>query len=108
MARAPHRRQDPQQLCHDRVRHRLFRVSLGAPRFCFGLRLSWSHHRFGSTTTGRENEALTPPPSRSATNIRTSIVLDEKTNEIVVNGHKWWISGAGDPRNEIHIVMGKS
>ncbi|KAG0659006.1 hypothetical protein C6P46_005391 [Rhodotorula mucilaginosa] len=46
--------------------------------------------------------------SSDATNIRTSIVLDEKTNEIVVNGHKWWISGAGDPRNEIHIVMGKS
>lgn len=47
-------------------------------------------------------------PSHSATNIRTSIVLDEKTNEIVINGHKWWISGAGDPRNKIHLVMGKS
>lgn len=54
-----------------------------------------------------ERGADTQPP-RSATNIRTSIMLDEKTNEIVVNGHKWWISGAGDPRNEIHIVMGKS
>ncbi|GJN90647.1 hypothetical protein Rhopal_003659-T1 [Rhodotorula paludigena] len=46
--------------------------------------------------------------SSDATNIRTSIVLDEKTNEIVINGHKWWISGAGDPRNKIHLVMGKS
>lgn len=46
--------------------------------------------------------------SSDATNIRTSIVLDEKTNEIVINGHKWWISGAGDPRNKVHLVMGKS
>jgi len=25
-----------------------------------------------------------------------------------VNGQKWWISGAGDPRNAVHLVMGKS
>ncbi|GAA5943818.1 hypothetical protein JCM10213_007725, partial [Rhodosporidiobolus nylandii] len=43
-----------------------------------------------------------------ATNIRTSIRLDTSTNEIVLNGHKWWISGAGDPRNKVHLVMGKS
>ncbi|PWN51044.1 acyl-CoA dehydrogenase NM domain-like protein [Violaceomyces palustris] len=44
--------------------------------------------------------------SSDATNIRTSIVQDG--NEIVINGHKWWISGAGDPRTAIHLVMGKS
>ncbi|KAF8232460.1 acyl-CoA dehydrogenase NM domain-like protein [Tricholoma matsutake] len=44
--------------------------------------------------------------SSDATNIQTSI--RREGNEIVVNGHKWWISGAGDPRTKIHIVMGKS
>jgi len=46
--------------------------------------------------------------SSDATNIRTSIKLDPKTDEIVINGHKWWISGAGDPRNALHLVLGKS
>jgi len=44
--------------------------------------------------------------SSDATNIRTSI--KQERNEIVINGRKWWISGAGDPRTKIHIVMGKS
>jgi acyl-CoA dehydrogenase len=30
------------------------------------------------------------------------------SQQIVINGRKWWISGAGDPRNAIHLVMGKS
>jgi len=44
--------------------------------------------------------------SSDATNIRTSIRQED--NEIVINGHKWWISGAGDPRTKVHLVMGKS
>ncbi|TFY83849.1 hypothetical protein EWM64_g176 [Hericium alpestre] len=44
--------------------------------------------------------------SSDATNIRTSI--RQEGNEIVINGHKWWISGAGDPRTKLHILMGKS
>lgn len=44
--------------------------------------------------------------SSDATNIRTTI--RQEGNELVISGHKWWISGAGDPRNAIHIVMGKS
>ena len=44
--------------------------------------------------------------SSDATNIRTSI--RKEGNEIVINGHKWWISGAGDPRTKLHLVMGKS
>ncbi|KAL0949562.1 hypothetical protein HGRIS_009611 [Hohenbuehelia grisea] len=44
--------------------------------------------------------------SSDATNIRTSI--RREGNEIVINGHKWWISGAGDPRCKVHILMGKS
>ncbi|KAF8138222.1 acyl-CoA dehydrogenase/oxidase [Boletus edulis] len=33
---------------------------------------------------------------------------DAQGDEIVINGHKWWISGAGDPRTKLHLVMGKS
>ncbi|KAJ3478175.1 hypothetical protein NLI96_g9950 [Meripilus lineatus] len=44
--------------------------------------------------------------SSDATNIRTSI--RQEGDEIVINGHKWWISGAGDPRCALHLVLGKS
>lgn len=44
--------------------------------------------------------------SSDATNIRTDI--RQEGNDIVINGHKWWISGAGDPRCKLHILMGKS
>ena len=44
--------------------------------------------------------------SSDATNIRCSI--DMRGNEYVINGRKWWSSGAGDPRCKIAILMGKS
>ncbi|SDQ05866.1 Acyl-CoA dehydrogenase [Virgibacillus subterraneus] len=44
--------------------------------------------------------------SSDATNIESSVVRDG--DEYVINGRKWWSSGAGDPRCEIAIVMGKS
>ncbi|MBD8844991.1 MULTISPECIES: acyl-CoA dehydrogenase family protein [Priestia] len=44
--------------------------------------------------------------SSDATNIQCSIV--RKGDEYVINGRKWWSSGAGDPRCKIAIVMGKS
>jgi len=44
--------------------------------------------------------------SSDARNIKTSI--RQEGNEIVISGHKWWISGAGDPRTKLHLVMGKS
>lgn len=44
--------------------------------------------------------------SSDATNIKTDI--RQEGDEIVINGHKWWISGAGDPRCKLHILMGKS
>jgi acyl-CoA dehydrogenase len=44
--------------------------------------------------------------SSDATNIQTAIVRDGGT--YVINGRKWWSSGAGDPRCRIFILMGKT
>jgi len=44
--------------------------------------------------------------SSDATNIETSIRRDG--NDYVINGHKWWSSGGGDPRCKVAIVMGKT
>lgn len=44
--------------------------------------------------------------SSDATNIESSIVRDG--DEYIVNGRKWWTSGAGDPRCKVMIFMGKS
>ncbi|MEP2237401.1 MAG: acyl-CoA dehydrogenase family protein [Maribacter sp.] len=44
--------------------------------------------------------------SSDATNIETSIVADG--DEYVINGRKWWSSGAMDPNCKISIVMGKT
>ena len=52
--------------------------------------------------------AMTEPEvaSSDATNIETSIRRDG--DDYVINGRKWWISGAPDPRCRILIVMGKT
>jgi acyl-CoA dehydrogenase len=52
--------------------------------------------------------AMTEPEvaSSDATNISTRI--ERVGNEYVINGRKWWTSGAGDPRCKIYILMGKT
>jgi acyl-CoA dehydrogenase len=52
--------------------------------------------------------AMTEPAvaSSDATNITTSVRRDG--DDYVINGRKWWISGASDPRCAIFIVMGKT
>jgi acyl-CoA dehydrogenase len=44
--------------------------------------------------------------SSDATNIQCRI--ERQGVEYVINGRKWWSSGAGDPRCKIYIVMGKT
>ena len=77
-------------------------------------------HRYG--TREQKDEWLTPlmrgeirsaflmtepgVASSDATNIECSI--DRDGDDYVINGRKWWSSGAGDPRCKVAIVMGKT
>jgi acyl-CoA dehydrogenase len=52
--------------------------------------------------------AMTEPAvaSSDATNIEARI--ERRGDEYVINGRKWWTSGAGDPRCKLYIFMGKT
>ena len=73
-------------------------------------RRSRSSNGSNRCSTGRIRSAFTMTEpgvaSSDATNIQSSIVRDG--DEYVINGRKWWSSGAGDPRCKIFIFMGKT
>ncbi len=56
----------------------------------------------------RSSYVMTEPgvASSDATNIETSIVRDG--DDYVINGRKWWISGACDPNTKIFILLGRT
>jgi acyl-CoA dehydrogenase len=58
--------------------------------------------------TIRSSFVMTEPgvASSDATNISTSIVRDG--SEYVINGRKWWITGAADPRCKVLFVLGRT
>ncbi|POS81044.1 acyl-CoA dehydrogenase [Diaporthe helianthi] len=59
---------------------------------------------------GKIRSAFLMTEPQVASSDATNIELDirREGNEYVLNGQKWWSSGAGDPRCKIYIVMGKS
>jgi len=51
---------------------------------------------------------MTEPDIASSDAANIELTMRKEGNEWVLNGQKWWSSGAGDDRCQIYIVMGKS
>lgn len=51
---------------------------------------------------------MTEPDKASSDGSNISLSIKQEGNELVLNGSKWWSSGAGDDRCKIFIVMGLS
>jgi len=51
---------------------------------------------------------MTEPAVASSDATNTQMHMKREGDEYVINGRKWWSSGAGDPRCKIYIVMGKT
>ncbi|MRV72734.1 acyl-CoA dehydrogenase [Duganella sp. FT92W] len=52
--------------------------------------------------------AMTEPAVASSDATNVEMRIDRDGDEYVINGRKWWISGAGDPRCKLFITMGKT
>lgn len=48
---------------------------------------------------------MTEPDQASSDATNISLTAQHKSNNWLLNGEKWWASGAGDPRTKIYIVM---
>lgn len=56
----------------------------------------------------RSGFLMTEPDKASSDGSNISLSIRKEGNELVLNGSKWWSSGAGDDRCKIFIVMGLS
>ncbi|KAH7405812.1 acyl-CoA dehydrogenase/oxidase [Phaeosphaeria sp. MPI-PUGE-AT-0046c] len=51
---------------------------------------------------------MTEPGVASSDATNVALEMRKEGEEYVLNGEKWWISGAGDPRCKVYIVLGKT
>lgn len=58
--------------------------------------------------TTRSAFAMTEPAVASSDATNIACVIRRDGDDYVVDGRKWWISGAGDPRCAVFILMGKT
>jgi len=52
--------------------------------------------------------AMTEPAVASSDAVNIATRIERDGDDYVINGHKWWISGAGDPRCRLMIVLGQT
>jgi acyl-CoA dehydrogenase len=51
---------------------------------------------------------MTEPAVASSDAVNLECEIKKVGENYVINGRKWWISGAGDPRCSVSILMGKT
>ena len=56
----------------------------------------------------RSAYCMTEPEVASSDATNISLKAEKKDDYYLLNGEKWWISGAGDPRCKVYIVLAKT